>query len=337
MKIEIISTRNAKLKETGFGSFLACCDVQTSLEYMGHSVLLTTPETMEDLASVVRRNPDLVVLAAKYMTIEGQSDVWFSEYFEKNHITFSGSNRETLRYDSDKVLAKECLTKLGIKTAKHFTATPGQFRLEDELPILFPLFLKPLDAANGNGVDDSSFVESFPEFCAKVLSLYKIYKQPVLVEEYLSGKEFTVAIIKSSSGNVTMSAIEIIPPESSDGLRILGATAKISDTETLKKLESYDVDSVTKIAKDSFQGLGARGFGRIDVKMDSLGTCYFMEANLVPGMNHGTSYFPRACGIANEISYNDVIKLMLDECMERVGVEREFKRNSNRTQQTAAV
>ena len=260
------------------------------------------------------------------MTVEGQSEVWFSEYFEKNHITFSGSNRETLRYDSNKVLAKECLTKLGIKTAKYFTATPGQFRFEKELPILFPLFLKPTDAANGNGVDDRSFVESFPEFCAKVLSLYKRYKQPVLVEEYLGGKEFTVAVINNSSGKMVTSAIEIIPPESTGGLRILGATAKISDMETLKKIKSDELGSVTKIAEDSFLGLGARGFGRIDVKMDSFGACYFMEANLVPGMNHGTSYFPRACGIANELSYNDVIKLILDECIERVSVEKNFNK-----------
>ena len=44
------------------------------------------------------------------------------------------------------------------------------------------------------------------------------------------------------------------------------------------------IDSVKSLAAASFQGLGARGFGRIDVKMDDYGLCYFMEANLVPGM-----------------------------------------------------
>lgn len=326
MKIEIITSRNSKLKETGFGSLLACGDVLDSIERMGHSVSVAICETLEDLESVVRRAPDLVVLAAKYMPIEGREDMWFSEYFEQNHITFSGSNRETLKYDSDKVFAKERLTNLGIKTAKYFTAIPDQYRSEEELPILFPLFLKPLDAANGNGIDDSSFVENFSEFREKVLSLYKIYKQPVLVEEYLSGKEFTVAIIKNRGGEISISAIEIAPPESSGGLKILGAAAKMSDTETLKKIERHDMDSVNELAVASFQGLGARGFGRIDVKMDGLGICYFMEANLVPGMNHGTSYFPRACEIENKMSYDDVIKFILDECLQRVGVEKGFNR-----------
>jgi len=337
MKIEIITSRNSKLKETGFGSLLACSNVLGSIEGMGHSVLVTICETLEDLESVVRRAPDLVVLAAKYMPIEGQEDIWFSEYFEQNHITFSGSNRETLRYDSDKVFAKKRLKNLGIKTARYFTAIPDQYKSEKELPILFPLFLKPLDAANGNGIDDSSFVESFSEFSKKVSSLYKIYKQPVLVEEYLSGKEFTVAVIKDRCGKIIISAIEITPPESSGGIKILGAAAKMSDSETLKKIERHDMDSVNELAAASFQGLGARGFGRIDVKMDDLGICYFMEANLVPGMNHGTSYFPRACDIENKMSYDDVIKLILDECLQRVGVEKEFNKKLKQDAASCAV
>lgn len=238
MKIEIITSQNSNLKETGFGSLLACADVRLAIESMGHSVVVTLCETLEDLEGVVKRAPDLVVLATKYMPINGQQDVWFSEFFEKKQITFSGSNRATLRYDSDKVFAKERLTSLGVKTAKYFVAIPDQFKSEAELPIVFPLFLKPLDAANGNGIDDSSLVESFFEYREKVKSLYEIYNQPVLVEEYLCGKEFTVSVILNNRSNAIMSAIEIMPPESSRGLRILGAVAKKKDTETLKKFTS---------------------------------------------------------------------------------------------------
>jgi D-alanine-D-alanine ligase len=335
MKIEIITCSNRKLKETGFGSGLACNDVLASVKLMGHSVLLTVCESLEDLNDVVKRNPDLVILAAKYLPIEDGDDVWFSEYFEQNHITFSGSSRETLKYDSDKVLAKLHLASLGVKTAKHFTATPDQYKFEEELPFSFPLFLKPTDAANGNGVDDQSFVENFVEFEAKVLSLYDIYGQPVLVEEYLGGREFTVAVINSGSGKMTVSAIEVVPPVSSGRLRMLSAAVKASDTETLKEIKNHDINSVKEVAAAAFHGLEARGFGRIDVKMDNDGQCYFLEANLVPGMNHGTSYFPRACKIANELSYDEVIHLMLDECFNRVIARREFNKALNQDSQAA--
>lgn len=324
MKIEIITCPNAALKETGFGSPIACNDVLASVKHMGHSVVLTVCEVLDDLKGVVKRKPDLVILAAKYMSVGDEGEVWFSDFFAKNNITFSGSSRETLKYDSDKVLAKVRLAGLGIKTAKYFTAIPDQYRFEEELPFSFPLFLKPTDAANGNGIDDCSFVENFEEYEAKVLSLYAIYNQAVLVEEYLGGKEFTVAVIKSGSGKMSVSAIELVPPVSSGTLRILGARVKTQDTEIRKEVGRNDIDSVKEVAVASFQGLGARGFGRIDVKMDSDGLCYFMEANLVPGMNDGTSYFPIACEIANDMSYDKVVRLMLDECFGRVVAKREI-------------
>ena len=317
MRIEIITSLNNELKETGFGSHLACADVVESIERIGHIATLSVCVSLNDLVNVVQRKPDLVILAAKYMPVDNGDDIWFSEYFAKNKIIFSGSDRETLKYDSDKVLAKSCLTNVGISTALYFTAIPGQYH-EYDLPFSFPLFLKPIDAANGNGIDDLSFVENFNEYESKVLSLYNLYQLPVLVEEYLSGREFTVAIIENDTGKILASAIEITPPESSGGLRILGAEVKKFDTETLKEIEESEIKSIVDLAIEAFIALGIRGFGRIDIKMDSNRKCYFMEANLVPGMNYGSSYFPQACKIANNMPYDKVTRLMLEECLSRV-------------------
>jgi D-alanine-D-alanine ligase len=74
--------------------------------------------------------------------------------------------------------------------------------------------------------------------------------------------------------------------------------------------------------------LGVRGFGRIDVKMNSNGHCFFLEANLVPGMTVGSSYFPRACEIANDLTYDAVVCLMLDECLGRAAARPELAKLS---------
>lgn len=327
MIIEIITTENTNLKETGFGVHASCMNVLASVERI-HSARVTVCSSPSDLSRVLGRKPDLVFLAAKYMLVEGGSDIWFSDYFDKNGITFSGSNRETLKYDSNKVLAKKCLERIGVKTAGYFTAIPGQFKKGQNLPLLFPLFLKPLDAANGNGIDDHSFVKNFAEFEAKLASLYEAYDSPVLVEEYLGGKEFTVALIKKSNGELITSAIEILPPESGDGLRILGAAVKKFDTENLMTIHPNDIEKVTELAVAAFRGLGVRGFGRIDVKMDSSGNCFFLEANLVPGMTVSSSYFPRACEIANDLTYDAVVCLMLDECLRRAAARLELAKLS---------
>lgn len=312
MHIEIITTPNETLKESGFGTLKACNSVFEAIQRMGYSARLSVCKTKDDLEEVVKRKPALVILSVKYIPLKNEDDVWLSDYFAQHAVDFTGSSREVLEFDSNKVLAKTHLTNKGIKTANYFIAIPGQYKNESDLPITFPLFLKPLDAANGNGIDDLSFVTNFTDYESKVASLYGFFNQPILVEEYLDGREFTVAIIKTRNEKLIVSAVEVIPPTSTHGLRILGAQTKKDDSEKLIEIVDDEVKNrVTTLAIDAFNTLGVRDFGRIDIKTNNHGECLFMEANLVPGMTYGSSYFPEACGIAHEFAYDKVIELLL--------------------------
>ena len=321
MHIEIITTPNETLKESGFGTLKACNSVFDAIQRMGHSTRLSVCETKDDLAAVIKRKPELVILAVKYIPVKNENDIWLSEYFSRHGINFTGSTREVLEFDSNKVLAKTHLTNKGINTANYFIAIPGQYKDENEMPITFPLFLKPLDAANGNGIDDLSYVTNFTDYESKVASLYDTFNQPILVEEYLDGREFTVAVIKTRNEKLIAAAVEVIPPTSTHGLRILGAQTKKDDSEKLIEIVDDEVNNrVTTLAIDVFNTLGVRDFGRIDIKTDNNGECFFMEANLVPGMTYGSSYFPEACNIAHEFAYDKVIELLLAGGLARVSV-----------------
>jgi D-alanine-D-alanine ligase len=312
MHIEIITTPTEALKESGFGSLTACNSVLNSIRRMGHTAELNVCQSKSCLNEIVERRPDLVVLAVKYIPITNEADIWLADYFHQHKINFTGSTRDILEFDSNKVKAKMHLTNKGIKTANYFIATPGQYNNASELPVTFPLFLKPLDAANGNGIDDSSFVKNFVDFENKVASLYRLFAQPVLAEEYLDGREFTVAVIKNSNNSLLLSAVEIIPPTSGNGLRILGSQAKKDDSEKMVTIGDNDTRSgVIELAAAAFINLGVRDFGRIDVKTNKSGECFFMEANLVPGMTYGSSYFPEACKLAHNFDYDKVIELLL--------------------------
>lgn len=317
MQIEIITTPNEALKESGFGTLKACNSVLGAIQQMGFNVILNICQTKEDLDEVVKRKPGLVILAVKYIPAihsdsESEDEIWLSDYFDRHEINYTGSPRETLKFDSNKVLAKTHLTNKQIKTAKYFIAIPGQYQNINELPIPFPLFLKPLDAANGNGIDDLSYVTNFADYESKITSLYETFKQPILVEEYLDGREFTVAVIKAADDELIVSAVEVIPPTSNHGLRILGAQAKIDDSEELIEIVDDEVSNrVTKLAVDAFNNLGVRDFGRIDIKTNNHGECFFMEANLVPGMTAGSSYFPKACEIAHALTYHQVVERLI--------------------------
>ena len=166
MHIEIITTPNEALKESGFGSIKACKSVLDAIRRMGFNASLSICKTKNDLDDIIKRNPDLVILAVKYIPAINNDktcvdDIWLSDYFAHHGVNFTGSSRQTLKFDSNKVLAKTHLKNKGIKTANYFLAVPGQHRTESDLPITFPLFLKPLDAANGNGIDDLSYVTNF--------------------------------------------------------------------------------------------------------------------------------------------------------------------------------
>ncbi len=316
MQIEIVTTPNDKLKETGFGPYHACENVMQSLIKSDHNVLVTVCKNEADLAAIITRKPDLVIAAVKYIPLDGDKQLWLSEYFENHNIPYTGSTKEVLLFDSNKVAAKKQVASKNVNTADFFVTTPFEFTNEKDLPLPFPLFIKPTDAANGNGVDTDSLVYDFSHFQKKVGKLYNEYAEPVLVEEYLGGREFTVAVIEAN-GNLIVAPVEIIPPEE-DGVRILGAKVKNDNTEVLEKItDSKILSQVTDIAEKSFYALGVRGFGRIDIKMDNHGQCHFIEANLVPGMKKDSSYFPRSCKMNAGLDYDEVVRLIMHGVMKR--------------------
>ena len=203
-------------------------------------------------------------------------------------------------------------------TAKFFLAPPGLFINERNLPLPLPLFVKPLDAANGNGIDENSLVHDFASYEAKVEEIFTTYGNPALVEEFLPGREFTVAVVDDAAHNRRLTLpVEIVPPENAKGDRVLGYREKSSNREKLLKVKDPALTAVSALARKVFSVLGVRGFGRIDVKMDAHGIAHFIEANLVPGMTPETSYFPRACEINRMMSYEDVVLKIVEFALNR--------------------
>lgn len=106
MDIEIATTPNTSLKETGFGGPAACESLREAIQRAGHRVEVHICQTEEDLAAIVDRKPDLVVLAVKYLVMEGREDLWLADYFEYCQVNFTGSQRRVLRFDSNKISEK---------------------------------------------------------------------------------------------------------------------------------------------------------------------------------------------------------------------------------------
>jgi D-alanine-D-alanine ligase len=232
--------------------------------------------------------------------------IWFSEFLDANNIRYMGSSRIALELDFDKSKAKKTVGDFGLRTADSFIANPDQFSSEQIL-LDYPLFIKPLFEGDSRGIDSRSLVHNFKEYQEKVLCIHENQHTQALVEKYLSGKEYTVGIIQDFENDTfQINPVELIPAMNSDEARILGFEEKLSDKELVLEIDNELIKSlVSKLALDSFKAIGAKGYGRIDIKMDEEGVPYFLEANLIPGLGYG--YFYRCYKLNGGVSYEQML------------------------------
>jgi len=261
-------------------------------------VKITIIRRMDDLEQLVQYKPDLVISGIKYIGFDEKSikrnatnKLWFSEYLDRHNIAYTGSAMEAIELDFDKSKAKARIKSRGLNTADFFIADPAALS-EKNIALSYPLFVKPLFEGDSRGIDSKSLVHNYLEFENKVKSIFEHQNTVSLVEKYLCGKEYTVAIVQSSEDDThQIYPIELQAQENTNGDRILGFDEKVADEELALKIEDQHVkDIVSQLAIDSFKALGAKGYGRIDIKMDEKGIPYFLEANLIPGLGFGYLY-----------------------------------------------
>ncbi len=312
--IEIVHSSRADLSSMGQES---CDMIEGLLKRHYTKVGVSIVDNLNDLKSLVRKQPDLVFLGMK--KIPGKSigknlsatKIWLSTYLDEHGIPYTGSPGKAIALEFNKPEAKQVVHKAGLRTAAYFSALHGQYADASQLPLTFPLFIKPPTAGGGRGIGQDSVVRDFPSFVKKVHSINRDFKTSALVEEYLSGREFSVAIFETIDSDKLMAMpIELITAQNKQGDRILGQAIKVADTEQMMAVPEGEIrDRVVGLAMKVFEAIGARDYGRIDIRMDDQGVVYFLEANLIPGIAYHrfTSYFTKACLINQAMDYETMI------------------------------
>jgi len=298
--------------------------VEESLKENYQKVTVTKIESKDDLDELIRRKPDLVFSGVKYLGFDEKSKkrssknkIWLSSVLKKHGINHTGSETQALKLEINKAKAKKALQRKEIRTANFFTLLPGQSLKKSLLSIDFPLFIKPIYEGGSKGIDESSVVRNFKELKKKVLQLHGEINTEILIEKYLSGREFTVGIIRNfKTRKLEACPVELIPQINSRGYRILSKQGKDDDLESVISIKEIQLKKkIAQFAKNSFKALGARDYGRIDIRMDKNNRLHFLEANLVPGMGQG--YFTRAMRIVKKESYSKVINNLASIALNR--------------------
>lgn len=329
--IEVVATDIADLAMMGFGSVKNCKSVYNALIEKYTHVNFNIIRTKSDLEKIVCRKPDLVFTGIKYVVFnEGRitknikDKIWISEYMEEAGINYTGSGRDAMKLEFSKNEAKKRVEEFGLNTASYFVAKPGMYKSVNELPLKFPLFIKPLREGDGKGIGNDSVIYDFESYQKKIQNIYTIFKQSALVENFIGGREFTVSILGSDSNDEPIAMpVEIIIPEKNSGNKVLGYQTKNENKEKVIATDDKDIyQRVVALAKDAFIAIGARDYGRIDIIMDDKNFPYFLEANLVPGMTQrpsdiDCSYFPRACFINNYMTYQETTQKIAEIALNR--------------------
>ncbi len=311
--IEIVRSGTPRLSSLGLKS---CVMIREVLSQYYDSVRITYINNENDLNDLIERKPDLVFLGFKNMPStkmagKTRSDIWICEELDNAGINYTGSDKEAMLLDHNKEVAKGAVQAAGLQTAEYFSAKPNQYKKAEDLPLDFPLFIKPPQEGGGTGIDDNSVIHDFSGFEDKVAAIDRLFGTPALVEKYLVGREFSVAIFETDQrSDLLVMPIELISEPNKNGDQILSRKVKSEDTEHVIAVEPGSLrDALILHAAQAFRVLGARDYGRIDIRMDEAGTLNFLEANLIPGVaqHDFTSYFTSACVINESISYDDMI------------------------------
>jgi D-alanine-D-alanine ligase len=219
-----------------------------------------------------------------------------------------------------KGLTKHVLRDKGVPTAP-FAMLETMADL-DGLALPYPLFAKPVAEGTGKGISPASRAES-PAALRKVCrSLLTRFRQPVLVETYLPGREFTVGILGSGRGAEAIAVLEVILGDGAEAIGYGFVNKEECESRVVYRLvDDGEAKAAAAVALAAWRALGCRDAGRVDLRSDARGEPQFMEVNPLAGLHPTHSDLPILASAAG-LSHERLIGRILRHGLQRVGLSR---------------
>jgi D-alanine-D-alanine ligase len=236
-------------------------------------------------------------------------------------IPYTFSDPLTLAVSLDKAIAKKLVLQAGVPTPEFFVIKSLDDINNEKLmrENIFPLFVKPLTEGTGKGISAESIIwdpDAFRKQCSNLLGRFG---QPVLVEKYLPGREFTAGIIGTGGNAKCIGVLEITLNKEAE-----------PDVYSYLNKEFYDERVVYSLVKDkeiireaadislrAYRILGCRDAARADLKADAQGKLNFLEINPLAGLHPVRSDLSILCGKIG-VPYGELISRIVDSALQRV-------------------
>ena len=237
------------------------------------------------------------------------------------NIPYTGSDPLTLSLTLDKSMAKRVVMSEGIPTPRFKKVR----RMEDlkGLDLSYPLFVKLCDEGSSKGVRLDSKVLDEPSLGEKTRWLLENYGPPILVEEFVTGPEFTVGILGNENPSVLgVMQIEIrgmAPGEAIYSLEIKREWEERVVYHCPPPIDQALLNRIQEVALRSYCVLDCRDVSRVDVRVGKDGIPYFLEINPLPGLSPVYGDLPimaRRMGW----SYGRLVKTIFHHALKRCGL-----------------
>jgi D-alanine-D-alanine ligase len=238
-------------------------------------------------------------------------------------IPFTHSDPVALGVAQDKSLAKRVVASHGLATPAHVLLREPPVRHGWALE--FPVIAKPAGEGSSMGIGDDARVETFDELEPLVRRLLSDYQGPVLVEEFLPGIEFTVAILGEGATARVLGSSSLTPFDVPRDRFVYSGAAK----QHPRWFDHYAIDSPPRcdpelrgeaeaLALACYRALDCRDVGRVDVRCDAHGRPSFLELNPLPGIAPDHSDL---CLIANAagFAFDSLIEVIVTSALDRAG------------------
>ena len=288
--------------------------VRAALKQAGHDVHLysVNKRTFEKLR---KSNIDFAFNVCERFNGSSLMEPHVAAMLELLQIPYTGSGPLALSLCMNKPRVKEILAQNGIPTPRFQVFYSKDEKLDKNLK--FPLFVKPACMDNSIGINEDAIVRDKKELRSKIESINRAYNQPALVEEFIEGREFAVAVI-GNKNPIALPIAEVkfnIPGgeknifsypakwfHDDDGKNIAYESCP---ADIPKSLELY----MKRIAVDVYNLLEVRDYGRIDIRISKDGIPHVLEMNPNPGIS-SDNVIPKAAKSIGLTHYEMINEIM---------------------------
>lgn len=232
-------------------------------------------------------------------------------------VPYTFSDPLVLSLTLHKAMTKRVLRDLGIPTPDFALVKSVADIPRISMP--FPLFVKPVAEGTSKGITSASYVTTPAELQLTCTDLLGKFDQPVLVEAFLPGREFTVGITGTGRKSRILGAMEILLKEEAEPL-VYSYENKANYEELVhyRLVTDKQARRAAEVALAAWNGLGCRDGGRVDLRCDREGQVSLIEINPLPGLHPVRSDLCILAGLA-DVSYAELIHGIITSALDRQG------------------